>query len=338
LSGAVRAALIVLALCAVPASASAEVLRGPQDIRVARAADVLPRLSALYEEWRVTLVDPRSSSRAFFTVIRGVEGNQAELRVTPAGQYSSMVEFGAVPTGRRKLAWKLNWDVQTGSAALRRVHGGWRLRVDGPRGKANVFLGRARPGVTARRWRLGQASSGDGPVHLSWSTPVATSRASGEVRAADRSARVDGWRGTVEHRWGFFRHEFDVWNYETTAVAHGARSRAWVLHGLTHNAPPPNSDAEIDARWLGVLVRVTPRGTSWCRPRIVRRVWGISNARRIAAKRTVASCGSRRLALRRAWNVPSDITSIGDGHEQGNWAPASSPQGAPAWIRFTTQG
>ena len=49
-----------------------------------------------------------------------------------------------------------------------------------------------------------------------------------------------------------------------------------------------------DAFWLGLLVRTTARGTSFCRPRIVRRRWLVSIEGPLAVESVSASCGSRR--------------------------------------------
>lgn len=292
----------------------------PQSIRVARPVDALPRPSQLWEEWTVLLADPRSHRRVTFHVMRGSDGNEAKLLVYD-GQYSATAERGAFPAPAGRAAWRLSPE---DSASLRHGAGGWRLRVESADGSANIRLASPLPGVTAGRWRLGIDRTGVGPVHQSWSSPVASSRASGFARAHDRSARLDGWRGTVIHRWGYFSRNLSVWNHELTATSQRAGS-GWLLFGLNRNNHPNETLRVRDRRWMGVLVRATPSGTGWCRPRITRRGWLYNPQGTFAADLTVARCGARRIAFTRP-RGPADLRGQVGWEENTIWG-TSKPRG-----------
>jgi hypothetical protein len=325
-----RAAAAVLAASGlvIAPGAAAQLRPGePAHVRVARPADALPRSAARFEEWTVTLADPRSRGRITFRVVRTPDNRDAELIVSD-GRESTLAELGAHPAPRRRLAWRL----QDGTASLTRRAGGWRLRVDAPLGSARVDLRRARPGVTAGRWHLGR-EAGAGPLRLSWSAPVATSVVSGRVRALSRSVRLRRWRGSIEHRWGFFDHGWTAWDLETTAAVHGPGGSAWLLHGANRRDFLTGPGAR-DAFWLGVLVRVTRAGTRWCRPAMRRRSWLVGIDGPVAARRTRAACAGRTVRLRRL-DETADYRG-GINWQENTARAAAAPRGA-AWIRYAAR-
>jgi hypothetical protein len=86
-----------------------------------------------------------------------------------------------------------------------------------------------------------------------------------------------------------------------------------------------------DAFWLGLLVRVTPGRTTFCRPRIVRRRWlvGIDGPSAVTSFR--ASCAGHRVRFRR---LPDALVLGNEFGELGEDSRASArPRGA-AWIRY----
>jgi hypothetical protein len=315
------ATLAIWALAAAPALAA---LPGaPTHVRVARPADVLPRSGARFEEWTVQLVDPRSRASLTFRVLRSADGNDARLLLFDRGR-AIPVELGAYPARGRRTAWRL----ARGTAALVRRGRTWRLRVDDPGATVRIALRQALPGVRAERWRLGR-EAGQGALTMTWSTPVATSRASGSVRTSFGSRRLRGWRASIEHRWGFFGREWSAWDFETTAASHGRGRSAVILHGVDRTDFITGPGAR-DAFWLGLLVRATPRGTTWCRPRIKRTGWLVTIDGPAAAGRTVARCGRRRVTFRRT--AESIEYRHGITWQENTARARSSPRGA-AWLR-----
>jgi hypothetical protein len=167
-------------------------------------------------------------------------------------------------------------------------------------------------------------------VTLSWSTPVATSRATGTVRIGDRTVELRGWRGSLEHRWGTISRQWRAWDHLGAALVHARAGSAWMLQGLNRRDLLTGAGAR-DAFWLGLLVHVTPARTTFCRPRIVRRRWLVSLDGPLAVTSIRASCAGHRVRFRR---LSGDIVLGSEFGELGEDARASSRPRGPAWIRY----
>jgi hypothetical protein len=293
-------------------SASALQPGAPRQVRTARPADAQPRSGALMEDWALELVHPRSRAQIALRIFRSPdEGSGARLDLNHGGRALSTDDIAYRPEI---------------------VHRGrsWTLRFSSPTSQGDVRLGRALPGITARRWRLGREAGFAEHVTLSWSTPVATSRAAGSVRIGDQTVDLRGWRGTLEHRWGTFSRQWRAWDHLGAGLIHARGGSAWMLQGLNRRDLLTGAGAR-DAFWLGLLVHVTPTGTSFCRPRIVRRRWLVSLDGPLAVASFRAACAGRRVRFRR---LNGDIV-LGSGFgELGEDARASARPRGPAWIRY----
>jgi hypothetical protein len=308
-----RALLCAGVLCAFVAEPAAALQPGaPLHVRTARPADAATRSGALMEDWTLELVDSRSRAQVALRIFRSPdEGRGGRLDLNHGGRTltDDYIAFPAsISHGRRA----------------------WTIRFGSPTAEGEVRLARALPGVTAQRWRLGREAGFADRVTLSWSTPVATSRASGHVRIGDKTVDLRGWRGTLEHRWGTISRQWRAWDHLGAALVHMRGGSAWMLQGLNRRDLLTGAGAR-DAFWLGLLARVTRGGTSWCRPRIVRRRWHVSLDGPLAVGSVRASCAGRTVRFRR---LDGDIVLGSEFGELGEDARASArPRGA-AWLRY----
>jgi hypothetical protein len=303
-------AVVLAALAVQPALALAP--GAPRNVRTARPNDAQARAAALMEDWTLELVDPRSRAQVALRIFRSPdEGSGARFDINHGGRTLSTDDIAYSP-------------------AIRHRGRAWTVRFSSPTSEGAIRLGRARPGVTAQRWRLGREAGFAERVTMSWSAPVATSRVSGSVRIGDKTVDLRGWRGSLEHRWGTLSRQWHVWEHLGAALVHTRGGSAWMLEGVNRRDFLTGAGAR-DAFWLGLLVHVTPSGTSFCRPRIVRRRWLYSLDGFLAVTNFRASCGGRTVRFHR---IP-DTTILGaEFGELGEDARASARPSGAAWIRY----
>ena len=84
---------------------------------------------------------------------------------------------------------------------------------------------------------------------MSWSTPVATSRVKGRVRIGDKTVRLDGWRGSLEHRWGTISRQWHAWDHLGAALVHSRAGSAWMLQGLNRRDLLTGTGAGTHSGW-----------------------------------------------------------------------------------------
>jgi hypothetical protein len=303
-------AVVLVLLLADPAAALQP--GAPRSVRTARPGDAQPRARALMEDWTLELVDARSRAQIGLRVFRSPdEGMGARLDLNHGGRTLSTDDIAFRPD-------------------IVRRGGSWTVRFSSPTSEGEIRLRRARPGVTAQRWRLGREAGYADSVTLSWATPVATSRATGTVRIGDKTVEMRGWRGSLEHRWGRISREWRAWDHLGAALVHARGGSAWMLQGLNRRDLLTGAGAR-DAFWLGLLVHVTPVRTTFCRPRIARRRWSVSLDGPLAVTIIRASCGAHRVRFRQ---LDGDIVLGSEFGELGQDARASARPRGPAWIRY----
>jgi hypothetical protein len=324
---ALACALVLLGATCGPAVAALPT-GAPRELRTSRPADALPHPGALLEEWSLQLVDPRSQGRMAVRVKRSYdEGSGADV-VMFADGLATTEELSVMPAARGALVWR----GPDGELRLTRRGAGWHLRFSFTRTSGEITLRRARPGVTARLWRLGQEAwlVDRTNASLSWAAPIGTSFASGRVRIGDRELRLRRWRGSLEHRWGHLSDEWRAWEYLGTGVVHTRGGGAWIVHGMNRGDFLTGAGAR-DAFWLGVMAHVGARGTTFCRPRIARRRWAVSINGPFFVEVLRASCGGRRIAFRRLRDTGT--SDGGSAWLRDEARAAARPRGA-AWIRY----
>ena len=303
-------AVVVTAVAAQPALALAP--GAPRHVRTARPADVQPRPGAAAEDWTVELVDRRSNAYAALRIFRDPnQGRGVRLELARGGDGYVADDIAFAP-------------------AISRSDRRWTIRFSSPSSDGEIVLARPRPGVTAGRWHLGREAGFAERVTMSWSTPVATARVSGHLRIGTQRVELRGWRGSVEHRWGTFARDWRAWDHASTGLAHTRGGSAWMLLGLNRRDFLTGAGAR-DAFWLGLLVHATPSGTTFCRPRIVRRGWLASIDGPAAVAIISARCRDRRVrfSLLKGTSLPGNsFGGLGDESRA-----RARPAGA-AWIRY----
>lgn len=245
----------------------------------------------LTQFWRIRAVHPRRRAviavtlwagppRQFGVVIEGGEG--AAPRV---GHFAMLPSTDASRArGGVRLA-------MPGAAVsqLTRDGDGWRLLVKSPEADADIRLTRPAAGIAAGPWRL-QVQSDGRPAIVRWATPAPLARARVRVRTPGGLTEFSGGQGYLDHTWGSVDLEQRAWHHwDLAQIATGPRS-AVVLHGL-NNSDELSGPGSIDGVFRGVLVRVSPRGTTACRPQVARRRWISSLDHWTFALRTRARCG-----------------------------------------------
>ena len=315
---AVLAASLLAATAAVTADSAAALAPGaPRHVRTARAADAQPRAGAAAEDWTLELVDPRSKAYAALRVFRDPnDGRRARLELRRGGG-GFTDDYIAYPP------------------AISHSGRTWTIRFSSDGSDGEIKLIGARPGVTAERFGLGREAGFAEHVTMSWATPVATARASGHIRMGTQNVDVGGWRGSLEHRWGTYARSWHAWDHAATGLVHTSGGSAWMLLGLNRRDFLTGAGAR-DAFWLGLLVRVTRRSTSFCRPRIVRRRWLVSIDGPVAVESVSASCGGRRrVRFTRIDDTELPGSSFG---EFGDESRARARPAGTAWIRYAGHG
>jgi hypothetical protein len=308
-----RGVICAVVLAVLLADPSAALQPGaPRNVRTARAVDANARAGALMEDWTLELVDPRSRAQVALRIFRSPdEGSGARFDINHGGRTISTDDITSMP--------------------VITSHGrAWAISVSSPSSDGLIRLTRASPGVTAQRWRLGREAGFAEQVTMSWSTPVATSRVTGRVRIGDKTVRLDGWRGSLEHRWGTISRQWRAWDHLGAALVHARAGSAWMLQGVNRRDLLTGAGAR-DAFWLGLLVHVTRTRTTFCRPRIVRRRWLVSLDGPLAVTSVRASCAGQRVHFRR---LAGDIVLGSEFGELGEDSRASARPRGPAWIRY----
>jgi hypothetical protein len=267
-----RIVLIAAVAVLLGESVAAAAPRGaPGTLRPARAADHAHH-RGLSEWWTLRLVRP---ARTGWLEVRAYrESNSRGLDVMGGdGEGEAVSERFAAPllTARAR---SLTAGGPDGRLQVRR--GGRRIVLTG-RVQGRLKLTGIRRGVTATRWRLGEAvrypSARWRPVTLSWSMLVATAKVHGTLTLpGGRQLRLDGWRASYEHGWGDILREDGAWSYWDQAIVHRRGGRAWIVFGLNRSDTVTGPGAR-DAQWLGLLARVGPHGTRICRPHVHRAGW-----------------------------------------------------------------
>jgi hypothetical protein len=313
-----RAALAALLLAVATADTASALAPGaPRHVRTARPADEQPRAGAPAEDWTLELVDPRSKAYAALRVFRDPnDGRRARLELR-RGKDGFTDDYIVYPP------------------AISHSGRAWTIRFSSETSDGEIRLKGARAGVTAQRWGLGREAGFAEHVTMSWATPVATARATGHIRMGTQTVDIGGWRGSLEHRWGTYARSWHAWDHAGTGLIHTRGGSAWMLLGLNRRDYLTGAGAR-DAFWLGLLVRVTARGTSFCRPRIVRRRWLVSIDGPVAVERVTASCGGlRRVRFTRIDDTALPGSSFG---EFGDESRARARPAGAAWIRYAGHG
>ena len=313
-----RAALAALLLAVATADTASALAPGaPRHVRTARPADEQPRAGAPAEDWTLELVDPRSKAYAALRVFRDPnDGRRARLELR-RGKDGFTDDYIVYPP------------------AISHSGRAWTIRFSSETSDGEIRLKGARAGVTAQRWGLGREAGFAEHVTMSWATPVATARATGHIRMGTQTVDIGGWRGSLEHRWGTYARSWHAWDHAGTGLVHTRGGSAWMLFGLNRRDYLTGAGAR-DALWLGLLVRVTARGTSFCRPRIVRRRWLVSIDGPVAVERVTASCGGlRRVRFTRIDDTALPGSSFG---EFGDESRARTRPAGAAWIRYAGHG
>jgi hypothetical protein len=272
-------------------------------LRGARVADAAPRDGEVWAEWwRLHGIEPRTGR--YFTIeiqTRGVP--PIELRMVLLDTRTFTGGSGADQLVKRGEGMDI-LDV----ASLRRSGNAWRMVVNHRVGKARLTI-RGRAGVTVGPWRLGRQPVYDtDPARwerawMSWSALIPAGRVDGWVAWGDVRFDVTGWHAYLDHTWGRFRDHDEAWDHWDKAVSHRAPGESWVLQGLE---PGPGFGA-IDPRpddrlWRGVLLHVTPRGITSCRPTVRRSGWASTNSGPTNPSTVAATCRGRTITFRR-WNA-----------------------------------
>jgi len=313
-----RAALAALLLAVATADTASALAPGaPRHVRTARPADEQPRAGAPAEDWTLELVDPRSKAYAALRVFRDPnDGRRARLELR-RGKDGFTDDYIVYPP------------------AISHSGRAWTIRFSSETSDGEIRLKGARAGVTAQRWGLGREAGFAEHVTMSWATPVVTARATGHIRMGTQTVDIGGWRGSLEHRWGTYARSWHAWDHAGTGLVHTRGGSAWMLFGLNRRDYLTGAGAR-DALWLGLLVRVTARGTSFCRPRIVRRRWLVSIDGPVAVERVTASCGGlRRVRFTRIDDTALPGSSFG---EFGDESRARARPAGAAWIRYAGHG
>jgi hypothetical protein len=297
-----RALLAAVLLALVAADGVRAAPQGaPRRLGAAQPVDHRSHPDAVSEWWTVRLVDPRSAGWLEITAQREFDRSQVRLVGVDARRRTIDEVFGVDPLTATRA--ELTAGGPAGAMAVR----GRQVSLSAPGATARLRLRAARRGAAARGWRLGEAPRPPRfdlrPVTLSWSMPVATSRARGQLTRRDGThLSLTGWRASYEHGWGDFTLDDVAWNHWDEAIVHRRRG-AQVVFGLNRTDTVTGPGAR-DAQWLGILARSDARGVHVCRPRVDRREWALLFPEIIRwGQKLTARCGGMTVRLddRRAW-------------------------------------
>lgn len=293
-----RRALLAAVLVAVVAAdgARAAPQGAPGRIGAAQPADHRAHPGAVSEWWTLRLVDPRSAGWLEITARREYDRSQVRLVGVDDRRRGIDETFGVERLSATRAS--LTGTGPAGAIAVR----GRRVSLSAPETAGRLRLRDVRRGPAAHGWRLGQEPRAPRfdlrPVTLSWSMPVATSRARGRLTRSDGTRfSLAGWRASYEHGWGDFTLDDGAWNHWDEAIVHRRRS-AEVVFGLNRTDTITGPGAR-DAQWLGILARSDARGVRVCRPRVDRRAWALLFPEIIRwPQRLRARCGGMRVRVR----------------------------------------
>jgi predicted secreted hydrolase len=242
----------------------------PPSVRVARPGDDAGHPGARTEWWYVHAIDPetaRTVVASFFS---------APLPLASGFLYTEddMTDWAELTARRRHsgpgvtlAAGGVSYDPGTRRWLVEQTAGGYHL---------TLTLTNTVPGTTAGPLRFGNESE-------TWTVPVATGRADGEVTTPDgQTIEIRGWRAYHDHNWGAFDLEssqYDGWEW---AAVHEEPGNAALLGGVNL----------LDGSFQGILVRATPQGTTACRPTLEREDWTTLDGLRYPT-RVRARCAGR---------------------------------------------
>jgi hypothetical protein len=311
-------------------------LGAPETVRLARPGDERQHPRALAEWWQVAAINPRSGAAVRIRIARDSRIGGVDVNIdTRSLQVNERLGQQPVPHRRRGLTAT---GVE-GTTTLRRVRGGWRLRMKGPLVSGRLRLHRARPGPTALRWRLGDVLRWPQrrwePSSMNWSALAATSRVTGRLTYEGRRLRLDGWRAALEHVWGQFRVDDDVWEGLNSFTTHRRGGGAALVFGLNRIDTMGGAGAR-DAQWLGVLALVGKRRQLICRPMVHRRRWDSPEFGWVAYALTLrARCGRARVTFRATGDRPSPLWGgVEIAHYELAWRARASGGGRGLAIAF----
>jgi hypothetical protein len=296
-----------IALLAVPSGAAAAMA---PHLRPARPADIVMRPHSLSDVWTLRAQAPGSRDWVYVHWVR--EQYPAEPGVHASYFHDDEETDGGAVIGTAEATngnrVRFASERETSSIAL---HGhGATLDFHGPYLSGRLRLSHALPGPAALGWRL--TSIQHGPMTLNWSAPIATAKVTGSLTLAHSRVSLNGWRATLDHRWGRFLEDWDGWRHWETATIQ-MRGGALLLFGLTPAALATGPGAR-DAQWLGVLARTTPRGTHMCRPALRRRYWVLGDHfLPTYSERVSATCDHIRVQLRDAGDVRTEGDELWSG-------------------------
>jgi hypothetical protein len=268
---------------------------GPRRLGAAQPVDHRSHPGAVSEWWTVRFIDPRSAGWLEITARREFDRSEVRLVGVDARRRSIDEVFGV-----ERLAATRGKLTASGPAGAMAVRGG-NVSLSAPAVTGRLRLREARRGPVAHGWRLGQVPRPPQfdfrPVTLSWSMPIATSRARGRLIRHDGARfSLAGWRASYEHAWGDFTLDDVSWNWWDEAIVHRRRG-AQVVFGLNRTDTVTGPGAR-DAQWLGILARSDARGVHVCRPRVDRREWALLFPEIVRwAGRLSARCGGMRVRL-----------------------------------------
>jgi hypothetical protein len=290
--------IATVAVALVPGVAAAAPRGAPGTLRVARDADHAPR-AGLFESWTQRFVQPGRDGAVELRAYRLGERLLLDLSAGPGDSEGFEEHLGM----ERLTATSRTLDTSGPSGGLRVSGGGRRIRLKG-RFEGTLRLVGSRRGVTATTWRLGTAprvaAGQPQPVTLNWSALIATATVRGTlVLPGGRRMRLDGWRASYEHAWGDIAPSDANWSHWDEAIVHGRAGQATIAYGLNRTDAGIDPDVR-DARWLGLLATVGPRGTRICRPRVRRTRWQYIHPETIMRwpTRMRLRCGGITLSLR----------------------------------------
>jgi hypothetical protein len=244
----------------------------PAEVRVSHPSDERAHPAARTESWEMLAVDPQSRLKLLIR-LRHSEGlSSASVALADGVNPPTIVEPDIAFEGGDASGARFRGPDSSATASWSR--GRVSVALAGPQASGTLTL-TGRPGPFAGPWRLGEAirypQAKPERVRVNYNVPVAAGRLTGRLTLEGRSFDLTGWRGSWEHTWGSWTFIDDNWRHWDAYTVHRGRT-AWLAFGL-NRADTVLGFGARDAQWLGVLARVSPRGTRICRPKVDRRAW-----------------------------------------------------------------
>ena len=242
-------------------------------VAVARPADDIAHPGSTTEWWYVHAIDPKTGRAVIVSIFAEPQKAIGGFLYEPSGvkTWRALASAASTPhtgPGYSVKGSSIRYDVADKAWIIVSDSSGYRVRLK---------LSATRPGATAGPLRYGRES-------MSWTVPVATSRADGSITTPDgRTIEIRDWRGYHDHNWGpFSLQSRDYGGWEWAAV-HEGPGKAWVLGGLTDKA----------GRFAGVLTRVERTRVTTCRPTVRLERWTKKDGFRFPS-RVTATCRGRK--------------------------------------------